>query len=299
MKAGVKMQRRTNIQVSSLIILLSIITILSQFVIYYFFAANYVIWGAAIVASLLCCHILLEQTSNYEACFNYSSLILFISFVIMLLSYFGKSQSLLPYTGTMLGIGIINWLIPCLYCFLRNMLDYSTRFEDYNMFYRNHSLLFFIIYLCVMIYGMFVEGAFPLAYQGTLETANIIPFEAITILIEDYLYGIIPLSDVLVYLLVRILIFLPYGFQLTLLLRRQSRLLRFIVLLLLPVIIEIFQYFIISYRSDIDDVIYAMIGGILGSILFYLCNLIFRAFTGKNFLAKDADYPFANSRIHF
>lgn len=299
MKAGVKMQRRTNIQVSSLIILLSIITILFQFVIYYFFAAFYVIWGIAILISLLCCHILLEQTSTYEVCFHYSSLVLFMSFLIMLLSYLGENQAFLPYSGIMLGIGIINWLIPCIYCFLRNMLDYGTRFEDYNIFYRNHSLLFFMIYAGILLYGMFVKGAFPILYQGALGSANMIPFEAITILIEDYLYDIIPLRDVLIYLLIRILIFLPYGFQITLLLRRQSRLIRFIMLILPPLVLELIQYIVISYRSDIDDVIYAIIGGVLGSILFYLCNLIFRAFTGKNFLAKETDYPFTNSRIHF
>lgn len=293
------MQRRTNIQVSSLIILLSIITILVQFIIYHFFAANYLICGMAAVISLFCCHILLEETSTYEACFNYSSLILFISFIITLLSYLGKEQAFLPYTGSMLGILVINWLMPCLYCFIRNMLDYSTRFEDYSKFYRNHSLLFFLIYLGVMLYGMFVEGAFPFAYQGALASANIIPFEAITILIEDYLYDIIPLSDVLVYLLVRILIFLPYGYQVTLLLRRQSRLLRFIVLLIVPAILEMIQYITIPNRCDIDDVIYAIIGGILGSILFYLSNFIFRSITGKNFLAKDKDFPYANSKIHF
>jgi glycopeptide antibiotics resistance protein len=222
-----------------------------------------------------------------------------MSLMIIVLSYLGNDQAFLPYTGTMLGIAIINWLIPCLYCFLRNMLDYGTRFEDYNSFYRNHSLLFFILYIAVLLYGLYAASAFPLAYRGTLDVANIIPFEAITILIEDYLYGIIPFGDILVYLLVRILAFLPYGFQLTLVLRRQSRLPRFIALLLLPIVLEIAQFFIIPYRCDIDDVIYAFIGGILGSILFYLCNIIFRAFTGRDFLAKETDYPFANSGLHF
>ncbi len=293
------MQRRTHIQASSLIIFLSIITISIQFVIYYYFAAFYVIWGVAILLTLISCHLLLEQTSTYVACFNYSSLILFISAVIILLSLLNRDQVFLPYSGTMLGIAVIDWLLPCLYCFIRNILDYGTRFEDYNSFYRNHSLLFFVIYLIVLCYGFFGANAFPLAYRGTLDAANIMPFEAITILIEDYLYGIIPLSDILVYLLVRILVFLPYGFQATLLLRRQSRLPRFLALFFLPVILEIAQYIIIPQRADIDDIIYAMIGGILGSLLYYLCNLIFRTFTGKNFLANDTDYPFTNSGLHF
>ena len=293
------MQRRTNIQVSSLIILLSIITITLQFVIYYFFAAAYVIWGVAAVVTLISCHILLEQTSTYEVCFNYSSLILFISAVILLLSFLNEDQSYLPYTGSMLGIAIINWLIPCLYCFLRNMLDYGARFEDYPQFYRNHSLLFFTIYLGILCYGLYGANAFPIVYQGTLNSANIIPFETITILIEDYLYGIIPISDILVYLLVRILVYLPYGFQMTLVLRRQSRLTRSLSLLVLPVMLELIQFLVIPKRSDIDDVVYGILGGILGSLLYYLCNLIFRAFTGKNFLAKETDYPFMNSGLHF
>ena len=293
------MQRRTNIQVSSLIILLSIITIIFQFVVYYYFVAFYVIWGVAILSTLLCCHILLEHTSTYEVCHNYSTLILFMSLIFILLSYLGDNQTFMPYTGNMLGIALINWLVPCLYCFLRNMLDNGTRFEDYNIFYRNHSLLFFFAYAGILLYAMFAEGAFPIAYKGTLDVPNVIPFEVITILIEDYLYGIIPLSDVLVYLFIRILIFLPYGFQISLLLRRRSRLLRLVMLILPPMVLELMQYFIISYRCDIDDVIYALIGGALGSILFHLCNLIFRTFTGKNFLANDMDYPFANSKIHF
>ncbi len=293
------MQRRSYIQVSSLITLLSIITIIIQFVVYHYIAVDFLICGIAALISLLCCHILLEATSTYEACFNYSSLVLFISFIITFLSYLGKDQAFLPYTGAMLGILVSNWLIPCLYCFLRNMLDYGTRFENYSSFFRNHSLLFFLVYLGVIVYGMFAEGAFPFAYQGALGSANIIPFEAITILIEDYLYDIIPLSGVLTYLLIRILIFLPYGYQVTLLMRRQPRLLRFISLLILPIILEVLQYITIPNRFDIDDIVYAIIGGVLGSILFYLSNYIFRSITGNNYLAKDKDYPFANSKLHF
>jgi hypothetical protein len=293
------MQRRTYIQVSSLIILVSIITTLIQFAVYYFFEANYVIWGVAAIISLLCCHILLEQTSTFEACFNYSSLILFISFIIIALSYLQKGQAFLPYTGTMLGIAVINWLIPCLYCFLRNMLDYGTRFEDYPVFYRNHCVLFFVIYLTVFLYGLFAESAFPVAYRGALNNPNFLPFEAITILIEDYLYGIIPLGDILIYIMIRILIFLPYGYQIALFLRKKSRLLRFIALLSFPAVLEIAQYIVIPARCDIDDVIYGIIGGILGSILFGLSNLVFRAVTGKDFLSKASDYPYANNRLHF
>jgi glycopeptide antibiotics resistance protein len=131
------------------------------------------------------------------------------------------------------------------------------------------------------------------------DTSNFIPFGIITVQIEDYLYDYIPLSDIVTYLLSRILAFIPYGFYITLLLRRQSRLPRFFALLLLPFLIEVLQYIFIPARCDIGDLIYALIGGLLGTLLFYLMNVIFRAFSGKDFLAKENDYRFANSPLHF
>ncbi|MGF7141868.1 glycopeptide antibiotics resistance protein [Anaerotaenia torta] len=293
------MQRRTNLLDSSFIIILSIATILIQFVIYYFFAAFYVIWGISSLITIISCHILLEQTAAYSTCFNYSALILFISSIILFLSFMGGSSFFLPYSNTMIGIAVINWLLPCLYCYLRNMLDYGTRFTDYRIFYRNDALLFFFLYLVILLYGNFATKAFPEVYRGTLDAANFLPFETITVLIEDYLYGVLPLSDILFYVFVRILVFLPYGFQMTFLLKRQSRLPRFLVLLILPCALEAAQYFIIPERFDVDDVIYAVIGGILGSILYYLCNFIFRSITGKDFLSRESDYPYSRPGLHF
>ena len=293
------MQRKMNLQVSSLMILFSILTILVQFTIYYFFTPLYIIWGAAILVNLICCHLLLEQTTAFDSCFHYSILTIFISALMVMSSYFGHDISFLPYSVGMFGIAMINWLIPCIYCFVRNMLDYSVRYENYHAFYRYDSLLFSAVYLGLILYSAFGKNAFPFAYRESLDYANFLPFESITIQIEDYLYGILPLSEIVLYLLCRILLFIPYGFQMSLLLRRQSRLIRFLALILLPLLIELLQFFILPSRCDIDDMIYAVIGGLLGSILFYLCNAIYRLFTGKNFLSSEYDYPYSRNNLHF
>ena len=292
------MQRRTNIQISSLIILLSIFTIIVQFVTYYFFSAFYIILGVSCLISLLCCHILLEQTTSYEVCFNFSVLTLFISLIITILTYFSKEQAFLPYSSIILGIVLINWLIPSIHCFFRYMFEYGAKIDDYTTFYRNTSIVFFLFYLGVLIYGAISNVAFPWAYRALLDTANIIPFQVIATQIEDYLYGLIPLSDIFTYLF-SILTFLPYGFFITLVLRRQTRLSRFFALLLLPFVFEVLQYIIIPNRCDIDDIIFAMIGGLLGSLSFYLLIIIFHAISGKEFLAKNANYRFSNSSLHF
>lgn len=293
------MQRRSSTQISSFIISFSVITIILQFAAYYLFTSFYLICGLAGLISIVCCHILLEQTSTYEACFQYSFLTLFISLIILVLIYLQGSSSFLPYTTALPGIAVINWLFPFLYGYLRYMFDFGTKADHFIVLYRNSNIVFCFFYLILLAYGSFAADAFPWAYRGIGDTFNVIPFHAITIQIEEYLYNLIPLSDIIVYLLVRILSFVPYGFFIAILLYRQGRVVRFFALLLLPFILEAIQYIIIPPRSDIDDIIYALLGGFIGCLLFYLNNAIFRAISGKDFLINDHDFPYTKSSLHF
>ncbi len=293
------MQKRSHIEISSLIAILSIITILIQFTAYYFFSSVYVVIGIACLVAALCTHILLEQTLTYQSSFIYLLLTLFISLVIIFLSYFGKDQNIIPYTEVLLGIVAVNWFIPTLHCYLRNMFDYGTRIEEFTPFFRNAGILFNLFYIGIVFYATLAEGVFPWAYRALPEQANFTPFWSIATQIEDYLNHMIPLSDIFTYLASRTLLYIPFGYYSILLLRRHSRLSRFLILFLLPVIIEAVQYFIVPNRCDLDDIIYGFIGGLAGALWFHLNNVIFHAISGKIFLAKDSDFRFSNNSLHF
>lgn len=293
------MQKRSDIQISYLIVFLSILTIMIQFLSYYFFASFYLVIGLSCLISIVCCHILLEQSITYNSCFIYSILTLFISLIIAILAYLGKASSTFPYTGALVGIVLINWLVPSLHCFLRNMFEYGTKIENFLSFYKNSSIVFFLFYMIFIVYGTITEGAYPWAFSTSSDTANFTPFLALSTQIEDYLYGLIPLSDIVVYLCGRILIFVPYGFYCTLILRHKSQLTKVFSFLLLPLLIEAIQYIFFISQSDIDDLIYAFIGAIIGSLWFYLTNLIYRSISSYDFLANDSDYHFSNSGLHF
>lgn len=288
-----------NFQASSLIIFLSILTILIQFATYNFFESILILWGVSILISIVCCHILQEQTNTYETCFQFSLLTVFISLIIIIMSFYGNTQNFLPFSGPMLGIAIINWLIPLLHCFIRYMVDYGTRMEDFIGFYRNMSILFLLFYIAWIISIYFVKNSYTWAYPMSTGTYNFMPFNIISTQIEDFIYGFIPLSELVTYLLSRILTFLPYGFYITLLLRNQPRLPRILTLLLLPFVIEVIQFFLIPEYCDIDDLFYGFIGGNIGSLCYYLMNIVFRLFSGKDFLKKDTEYRFSNSNLHF
>lgn len=281
------MQRRTNLQISSIIILMGIFTICIEFGAYHFLKPSYLVWGISCIASIICCHVLLSQSGSYEACYCYSLLTIFMSLSMTALSYLGEARGFLPYSWIMPGLVIINWLIPLLHCLIRYIVDYGTRIEDFIVFYRNISIIFIIFYLSIILYSSFAPGAFEWAYPIKRTQYNLLPFEIIATLIEDKLYGKIPLSDITAYLLPRIAIFMPYGFYIRLILFKKTRLIRIISFLLFPLLLELLQYFIIPSRCDIDDIIYGVIGSLLGSLFFALFNFIVRAISGKDFLIKN------------
>lgn len=293
------MQKHSHIEVSSWIVILGILTILTQFTAYYFFSSVYIVIGISSLVLVICTHILLEQSLSYESSFTYTLLILFISLVITLLAFFGKEQELIPYTDILLGIVVLNWSIPTLHCYIRNMFEYSTRVENFNTFFRNSSIIFILFYTGLLIYAFFAKDAFPWAYRAVAEQANFTPFWSVATQIEDYLNKMTPLSDIFTYLTSRIFIYVPYGYYSILLLHRQPRVLRFVFLLLLPVIIELLQFILIPTRCDIDDIIYGLIGGLFGALWFYLNNFIFRMISGKNFLEKNSDYRYSKNSLHF
>jgi len=298
MKAGVPMRRRSNMEISSLIVFLSIISIIVQFVAYYFLASKYLILGISAVALIICTHILSEMSLNFESCFIYTILVLFISLIITLLTYLG-ADTLLPYTNTLIGIVALNWLVPTIYCIFRNMFDFGGRIENFLTFYRKVSIIFILFYIGILIYGSFAADAFPWVYRMKTDSYNFTPFWSIATQIEDYINHMIPLSDIITYLLSRILTYIPYGFYVILLLRNKSKLIRFISLLLLPSAIELFQYFIIPARCDIDDIVYAFIGGVIGALWFHLTNVIYRTISGRDFLAKDSDFRINTHTLYF
>jgi glycopeptide antibiotics resistance protein len=293
------MRRRSHMEISSMIVFLSIISILVQFAAYYFIASPYLILGISSVITIICTHVLLEQSLTYEACTVYTILLLFISTIITLLTYLGTETKLFPFTNTLLGIIAINWLVPLIHCFIRNMFDYGSRIEKFNTYYRNVSIIFILFYVGIIIFISFVDISLPSLYRIKTNHQNFTPFWWVATLIEDYINEMIPLSDIITYLLSRILTFIPYGYYGVLTLRNKSKLVRLLFLLLLPFAIELFQYFILPDRCDIDDVIYAFIGGSLGGLLFHIINTIYRAVSGKDFLSKDSDYIYSNSTLHF
>lgn len=99
----------------------------------------------------------------------------------------------------------------------------------------------------------------------TMDYINFIPFRTIKL----FFSGNVSKEGFWINIISNVVIFIPWGFGLTMLWKvNQKRLyLPFIYSLLLPVFIEIFQLFI-GRNTDIDDVILNFLGGAIGIIGF-------------------------------
>jgi len=285
---------RSSTHITTLIILLSILTITIQFSVYYFFGATLVTFGLITLLILLCSHIFLNRSHSYEACFSYSLLNIFVCFIIMFSNFRGE-VSFLIYQHNLLLFIILHWTIPTLYCIIRCLLDKCSKYTNFNLFYRNISIVFLVIYVGVLIYILFLQNGTNILYYTDYHSINLVPFLTLATLIEDHINGYVSVNNITAYLIQGILLFVPYGFYTILLLRYNRLLTRIIALLFLPLLIEVLQRVFLLGKGDIDDIILAMIGSVIGALCYHILNLIFRAVTDDDFLYECSHYSFYNN----
>ncbi len=297
-REGVIMQR-SSFNIATSIILFSILTVLAQFGAYYFLGPSIGVYCIAALLSLLFSHAFLVRTLSYESCFSYSLLNIFLCAIIIALSYLGNKDSLQAYPSELMIFLILNWIIPLLYCIIRNLTDRSLKYTNFRIFYRNINLVFAVFYIGILILVLFLKNKSLVLYYTDFQSVNLVPFLTLATLIEDYLNGYASLGTIAIYLAQGIALFIPYGFYATLLLRYQSRLLRILVLLILPLLVEILQRVFLLGKGDLDDVILGFLGGIIGAVIYHILNRIYRIFTDEDFLYGRPHRPYSGSSLHF
>lgn len=286
---------RTNnfIQYTTIIILVSILTVLAQFTLLYFLTDGRValcIEGAIVLLVTL---ILLLNSYHFEAVFVYMLLNVVLSSVIASYQFIEISYFYYSVTDYKLWTIVVNFLIPYVLCLIVSLFDRSERFKVYATFVRNSSILFSIYYAAIFLYLQFTPHTDTI-WSGTSQ--NLIPFYTIAGYIEDYIYHVGDLKTIFLHLLVPVLLYIPFGFLMGLLLHHRKKFLRFLPIVLLPLCVEVIQFFTHSNNVNIDDFIYGLLGGILGQLIFFLLNALFLGIKGREF---PDDVPSYYSTLHF
>lgn len=282
---------------TTVVILFSILTIILEFMAYYFLDISVVTLLITGLLALLFCHITLTLTLHYEACFSYQLLHVLIWGIIFFLLSMGNTSAFLTFSARLFLFPAIHWSVCVVYCIIRNLKDEGSRYTNFKGYFRGSSILFLLLYGFALYFFLFLHNTDG-NYHTDLLAINFVPFLTLAGMITDLMDKNTQLPQIFLFLTDRILLFLPYGFFLILIARRKSRLLRFLLLLLFPVVLEILQRILLLGKGDVEDVLYGLLGGFIGGLFYHLLNRIYTEIKGEHFLESSRRSSY-RSTLHF
>lgn len=286
-----------SIPISFIVALFSIFTVLFQFGSYYFLNSILIMIGITFILTLIISHIILEISLDYNSCLFYLVLNILFGILLIFYIYFHQSNNYLFYTKWLFFIILLNWLLPISYTIVRNLFDPGPKFIGFTSYFKKASFFFVIFYMFIFFLFIFRSPiVIPAAAQ--LKEYNLIPFKTIAIYIEDFIYHNISLNEFLWYCAKIILLYIPYGFYIRLIFKKNSSFTRGILLLLLPIVIETIQYAYDIGRCDIDDFCLAIIGCLIGVFFYNILNSIYHLLTEEDFLYEPALFDFYDKRYY-
>lgn len=137
-----------------------------------------------------------------------------------------------------------------------------------------NDTLFFVqsFYLCMLLYVMIFRGGL---FQNEQHYMNYVPFYT---LIESSLYqaSILGKESAMIMFLYNVignvLCFVPLGIFLSSYLKDKNLFVIFVYVMMVSASIEVLQYLFYTGISDIDDIIFNTLGGLLGYCIYQMIN---------------------------
>ncbi|WP_167958181.1 VanZ family protein [Anaerosporobacter faecicola] len=270
---------RLSVRLTTIIDVVSLLTLGSEFVFFYT-CTNRILFFAILCLTLFVCTSIFIRTSHtFDAVFLYSFiLVLFSSFVIGFLFIKGNAFSI-KYQEELFYLVLLNWLIPMLCSVIHNLHDSREQYAHFTSFFNKSSIQFIIYYAGFLALLIVAKPVTLPCISSTMEQSikeashgNMIPFYRIACYIEDSIYNHTDLKPLFQYILASALVTLPYGFYIALLFKRKGHLIRLLLLFPLPIVIELCKHFIAQEATDVEHIFLGVLGGLLGSCIFFLLN---------------------------
>lgn len=271
------------VNISSLVILLSLISFIAEACIYYFVPYHWVSVISAAVLSIIICHFCLESSLQYGYNFLHSTFMLVSTLIFSVTIYLIQPNQWIHYDYSMVWLVLVNWFVPFLYGSLRSLYDRGPRFDGYQLFFQRMSLSFLFLFLFIIVKEYFLTPILPPYDTLPFGAHNFVPFMATAMWFEDGIRGNWVLDPMLYYIAKMICMGIPCGFFLRIYCHRMHLVLRIMIFAAIPVILELLQYASGCGRGDIDDVALSLIGTLIGDILFHITNYVFQSISNREF----------------
>lgn len=297
-RIGVRMKRRNvlgnQIEESKTmwIVLAGLLAGVLQFVIYHFIGSNWIgilLAGLAVLLGGIFVHVITEEQ---EELFAYLLVpCVFSGLAGLLIPHL--EGSLLPESNTVLIGCLLAWMLPVLYACIYTWVAGHTAIGQFAVFYKRAEVFFYLVYFGSLVYWF----GFRNHVQEAEVTLQLVPFTAFAGTVEGVMNGTVPMQQLLGFLAEHVLLFLPYGFFIGMVCRKLHGMIHLLLVLVIPAAVELLQYLLQWNSFAMDDVIFSLLGGLLGLLCFVGFNLLFQQTTGKNFDGSEVDRDYYGRKI--
>ncbi|HIU66407.1 MAG TPA: VanZ family protein [Candidatus Caccomorpha excrementavium] len=237
--------------------------------------------GAAVLIGSI---VSLAYSKNYDMLLVYSASAIVCTAAGYALIFLALARWL-PVDETLYWLPVFYLLIVETAGTLVRIFSGSRQLKNFNRFFLAGCIILGTVYLGALIYLLLAPGIRREPADGSM---GWIPFASLSEYIEDAIRGVGDAGRIVEYIVPRILIYVPFGFYISVILGKNTVILRFPLILLLPIGIEWAQWQFQLGRADIDDVIFGVIGGIAGVLLYYVLNAVSRACAGRSLLERES-----------
>ena len=288
------MNKRT-VNISSLVLLLSLLSLITTMCLYYLVPMHYVSVIFAGVASVLLAHFFLESALNYDYNFLHAASMTVSTFVFAIAIYVIQPNEWICFDFWLPCLVLANWIIPFLYCTLRDLFDRGPRFDGYHKFFNRMCIFFTLIYIFVIAKQYFITPIVPPYHSLKFGAHNFIPFMATGTYIEHTFKAGKSINEFVFYALQLVCLGIPFGYLCRVALRKLNFVFRIIIYILFPAALEAAQYMTGLGRGDIDDCVFSLIGIFIGVVLFHIMNGAFQTIATRDFMISRAQ----QKKYHF
>lgn len=279
------MNSRT-VNISSLVILLALLSLICEGFLYYFLPLQVLSVVFAVLVSLMLSHFFLETSLSYTYNALYSALMTLGIFAFSVIVYCIQPNQWLQYNFIMVFLVLVNWLTPFLYCTYRDLHDPSPRFNGFNKFFRQMTTVFLLCYIFALVKQYYLTPIVPPYQESAFGAQNFVPFMATGTYLEQTLHEHGDLRPIFFYMAEMVCLYIPFGYYLRVYARKMFFPVRLFLYLAFPAIMEMSQYIFNLGRAHIDDYTMALFGTLIGVLIYHATCGIYHMVADREFLAS-------------
>jgi glycopeptide antibiotics resistance protein len=230
----------------------------------------------------------IKAGDGLDGLFVYTAIIFAYPGVRLLFDLSAKTSSgIIPALNV--SVVLLSWGIPFVWSIVYALSAHDVERNGFAAWFRAQAIMMGAGYIAFMIFWLFYYNT---AYHEEGAASQLIPFVTFAGYLEAVIMGNISWKVMALYFVFSGVIFIPFGFLISVAFSRFNILVRLAVVLLFPLLTELMQLWSGKNLFDMDDIIIGFAGGALGILIHNILDSVFLEVCGRNCIGRSKRYSF-------